>query len=159
MEYGAQLFGLFGRYDFCNVDTDYVTVTAPSAGANGQYKVTGQRGLMVLAARAVLTTDSNAANRFISIDYVNSNGVTWVRNPVEVVQIASATSVAYEWNYAWGNSLATANTVNIAPILPLPLDAGMVVQFTVANKQVGDQLASLSLTVLSLPYRLPPQGG
>ena len=152
-----QLFGLFGRYDFCNVDTDRITVTAPAAGANGQYKITGTRGIMILAARAVLTTDANAANRFLSIDYLDSNGVTWVRNPVEAVQVAGASSIAYEWNYAWGNSLATANTANIAPILPLPLDAGMVVQFTITNKQVGDQLASLALTVLSLPYRLPPQ--
>lgn len=137
------------RYDEAWID--YVDVAQPAAGANKSFTVPGEFGVRVLAARATLTTDANAANRLMSLDFVSANSVTRVRNCAGVVWTANTTAQTFVWNCAWAVSEWAANTPVLIPVNELLLPPGWLVQFTVDNKQVGDQLASLSLVVLKVP--------
>ena len=144
-EYSASPY----RYDEAFVD--YVDVAQPAAGANASYLVPGQYGVRVLAARATLSTDANAANRLVSLDYITANSVTRVRNCAGVVWTANTTSQAFVWNQAWAVSEWAANTPVLMPVLGLLLPPTWSVQFTVDNKQAGDQLSALTIVVEKVP--------
>lgn len=137
------------RYDEGWVD--YIDVAQPAAGANASVSVPGEYGLRVLAARATLTTDANAANRLLSLDFVTANGVTRVRNFASVVWTANTNAQTFVWNHAWHLSEWNTNTPVLMPVLPLLLPPTWLVQFVVDNKQAGDQLAGLSLVVEKVP--------
>jgi hypothetical protein len=137
------------RYDEAYVD--FVDVVSPAAGLNAPRVVPGEYGMRVLAALATLTTDANAANRLVSIDVINANASTRVRNPVAATIPASQSNVKLLWNHAYHAAASITNGPQIAPILELLVPPGWSIQFTVDNKQVGDQLASLSLVVLKVP--------
>jgi hypothetical protein len=122
-------------YRYAEGWVDYIDVTQPAAGANAAIVVPGEYGLRVLAARATLTTDANAANRLVSLDFITAN----------------TTNQRYEWNSAWAVSEHAANAATILPVFGLLLPPTWLVQFTVDNKQVGDQLAGLSLVVEKVP--------
>jgi hypothetical protein len=107
--------------------------------------------VQVLAARATLSTDANAANRLLSLDFVTPNSVTRVRNCAAVVWTANTTSQTFVWNAAWSVSEWASSTPVLIPVNPLLLPPTWLVQFTVDNVQVGDQLAALSLVVLKVP--------
>lgn len=137
------------RYDERYVD--WVDVAQPAAGANASFLVPGQFGVRVLAARATLSTDANAANRLLSLDYINANSVTRVRNCASVVWTANTTSQAFVWNTAWSVSEWNTNTPVLMPVASLLLPPGWSIRFTVDNVQAGDQLAALSLVVEKIP--------
>jgi len=144
-EYNADLY----RYDEAYVD--FLDVGSPAAGANATVVVPGQFGYRVLGALATLTTDANAANRLVSIDVINANSSTRLRNPMPATTPASQTNVKYVWSCAWANGISVTNGPLIAPVNELLVPPSWSVQFTVDNKQVGDQLAALSLVVLKVP--------
>lgn len=137
------------RYDEGWVD--YVDLAQPSAGANKSFAVPGQYGVQVLAARATLSTDANAANRLVSLDFVTPNGVTRVRNCAGVVWTANTSSQTFVWNCAWSVSEWAANTPVLMPVNELLLPPTWLIQFTIDNIQVGDQLSALSLVVNKVP--------
>lgn len=126
---------------------DWIDVTSPAAGAAASYTVTGDNYVRVLAARASITTDSNTANRIVSLDFVNARSVTYCRNAAAVVVTASTTNQAFEWQYGRGTSEWNTNTPVFAPIMLAPLAPGFTVKFSVDNVQVGDQLSGLKLWV------------
>lgn len=137
------------RYDEAYVD--YLDVGQPSAGANAAVTVPGQFGYRVLAALATLTTDANVANRLVSIDVINANASTRLRNPLPATIAASQTNVKLVWSCAWANGISVTNGPLIAPVNELLVPASWSIQFTVDNKQAGDQLSALSLVVLKVP--------
>lgn len=144
-EYNASPY----RYDEGWVD--YIDVTQPAAGANASYSIPGEYGVRVLAARATLTTDANAANRLLSLDFITPNSVTRVRNCAGVVWTANTSSQTFVWNQAWHVSEWATNTPVLMPVLGILLPPTWLVSFTVDNKQAGDQLSALSLVVEKVP--------
>lgn len=144
-EYNADQY----RYDEAYVD--FLDVASPAAGANASVVVPGQFGYRILAALATLTTDANAANRLVSLDVINANSSTRLRNPVAATIPASQTNVKLIWNGAYHAAASITNGPQIAPVNELLVPAAWSIQFTVDTKQVGDQLASLSLIVLKVP--------
>lgn len=126
---------------------DTIDVTTPAAGAAASYTIPGQYWLRVVAARLNLTTDGNAANRFVSLDYVSGRGTTYARNAAAVVVTASTTNQKYEWLRNRASSEWAANTPVLIPLLDEWLPPSWVVKFAVDNVQVGDQISGLSLTV------------
>lgn len=144
-EYNADQY----RYDEAYVD--FLDVGQPSAGANAAVIVPGQFGFRVLAALATITTDANVANRLVSLDVINANTSTRLRNPVNATIPASQTNVKLVWNSAYHAAATITNGPQIAPVNELLVPSSWSIQFTVDNKQVGDQLASLSLIVLKVP--------
>jgi hypothetical protein len=129
---------------------DFVDLPAPAAGALSQTLVVRDRALRVLAATATVSTDANAANRLVSLDYLKQGGVTYVRNFASVVLTASTTAQTFVWNRAWTVSEWAANTPIIVPVLSMQLPPGIAIRFSIDNIQVGDTLTGLTLTVARL---------
>ena len=144
-EYNADQY----RYDEAYVD--FVDVSQPSTGANASVLVPGQFGYRVLGALATLTTDANAANRLVSLDVINANASTRLRNPAPATIPANTSGQKYVWNDAYTNMLSVTNGPMVVPVNSLLVPAAWSIQFTVDNKQAGDQLSSLSLVVLKVP--------
>lgn len=144
-EYNADQY----RYDEAYVD--YLDVGQPSAGANASVTVPGQFGYRVIGALATLTTDANAANRLVSLDVINANGSTRLRNPAPATIPANTSGQKYVWNDAYANMLSVTNGPMVIPVNALLVPAAWLIQITVDNKQAGDQLASVSLVVLKVP--------
>ena len=144
-EYNADQY----RYDEAYVD--FLDVGQPSAGANAATVVPGQFGFKVIAALATITTDANVANRLVSLDVINANSSTRLRNPMPATIAAGQSNVKCVWSCAWANGISVTNGPLIAPVHELLVPASWSIQFTVDNKQVGDQLASLSLVGVKVP--------
>lgn len=140
-----------GIYRYGEAYVDWIDVGQPNAGANAAFGVPGQFGVIVLAARARLTTSAAVANREVSIDVINANAVTRWRNPAPAVQAAGVSNQRYEWNSAWANALSVTNGPMIMPVLDVIVPPAWSIQFTVDLIDVADQLSQLSLTVLKLP--------
>lgn len=140
-----------GIYRYGEGYVDYVDVTQPAAGAVAAFSVPGQYGVIVLAARAKLTTSASVANREVSLDVINANAVTRWRNPAPAVQAAGVSNQAYEWNGGFANAIAVTNGPMIVPVLDVIVPPGWSIQFTVDTVQAADQLSGLSLTVLKVP--------
>jgi len=96
------------------------------------------------AANARLVTDANAANRVVTIDYLDPSGALTASNGGAAVQVASLTN-DYRWQHDRGVAEWNVNTPLFAPLDPTLLPPGFQVRFTVANMQATDQLSALSL--------------
>lgn len=144
-EYNADPY----RYDEAYVD--FLDVASPAAGANASLIVPGQFGYRVLAALASLTTDANAANRLVSLDVINANSSTRLRNPAPASIPANTTGQKYVWNDAYATGTSITNGPMVIPVNGLLVPASWSIQITIDNKQVGDQLSSVSLVVLKVP--------
>jgi hypothetical protein len=131
--------------------SDVIAVATPAAGANAPFTVPGECWLRVVAARLSLTTDANAANRLVSLDFVDGRGSTRVRNAASVVVTASTTAQTFEWSRNRTIAEWNTNTPVFAPVLNMFLPSGWVVQFTVDSKQATDQISGLSLVVEKFP--------
>ncbi len=141
--------------------SDYVTLPDPAAGALASYSVPGEYWVAVVAARCLLTTDSNAANRFVSLDYLNGRGNIQVRNAAGLVVTASTTALAFEWNAGRTSSEWATNTPVLVPCLDVLLPPASVIRVGVDSIQAGDQLSAVSLLVVKVetgPDRRPVSG-
>jgi len=130
---------------------DYLDPASPAAGANLSVAVPGEWGLIVVAAIATLTTDGNAANRLLSLDYIGGRGATYVRNAAGKVETATNGGRTYVWSANRTVSESVANTPVFVPLLEWQLDPGMSVRFTIDNVQAGDQLSAVHLVVVKVP--------
>lgn len=126
---------------------DFVPLTAPVAGANLQFVVTGQNWIRVLGARANVTTDANVANRFVSLDYLNARSQTMMRNAVATVVVAATTNLKFEWSAQRTDGAFVANAPVLGPCFPMFLAPGSIVQITLDSIQVGDQISLASLVI------------
>jgi hypothetical protein len=140
------------RYDEAYVD--YLDVTSPAAGLNASTVVPGQFGFRVLAALATLTTAAAVANRLVSLDVINANSVTRLRNPAPASIPANTTNQRYVWNAAYATGASITNGPMVVPVNDLLVPASWSIQITVDNVQAADQLASVSLIVLKVPTGL-----
>jgi hypothetical protein len=132
---------------FAPAQTRYVDIAQPAAGANATFTEGLAYSFRVVAASAQLDTDSNAANRLLSLDYLKTGGATYLRNAAPVLVTASTVAQAYSWAKTRSSSEWNTGTPIFVPVEPLWLTAGMTVQFTLDSKQVGDQLSLLRLII------------
>lgn len=137
------------RYDEAFVD--YLDVASPAAGANASVVVPGQFGFRVLAALATLTTGAAVANRLVSLDVINANSTTRLRNPMPATIPANTSNHRFVWSSAWQAGADITNGPQVAPVHELLVPAAWSVQFTVDTIQAADQLSALSLVVLKVP--------
>lgn len=128
-------------------DQDYLQPAAPAAGSNLAIIVESRNWVRVLAARATLTTDANAANRLFSLDFISARGLTYLRNQPPVVITASTTNQAFEWKEQLTGSEWNTNTPVNTPVSSVFLPPGTTIQFTVTAIQVGDAITAPSLLI------------
>jgi hypothetical protein len=101
----------------------------------------------VLGARLLITTDANAANRLITLDYIDAKGTTRLRNGAGLVVTANTTAQAFEWNSYRTVAEWAANTPVYGPVAPFFLAPGWTVKFNVTSIQATDAISGLSLWV------------
>jgi hypothetical protein len=126
---------------------DFLPVPTPAAGANASLVVDGAWELQVRAATASLTTDANAANRFLSLDFIMGRTAVPIRNAAGLVITASTTAQVFHWQANRTVGEWAANTPVFVPVLDFWIPPGWTVQFTLDNKQATDQLSALALFV------------
>ena len=125
---------------------DIQTPDNPAAGANLTFTLPPAHYRILQSVQFALTTDANAANRYVNVDYLGRGGLQNIRNAATVVVTASATSQVFQFDTAHSISEWNTNTAIYAPLLDMPLPAGWQVKITIDNIQVGDQIASVKLT-------------
>jgi hypothetical protein len=143
--------GLVGGFGWGLAYQDFLDVATPAAGANAPVKIGGENRVRVVAALATLTTDANAANRFLSLDFIDARGVTRIRNGAGLVVTANTSAQAFVWERSRTVGEWAANTPVFLALSSLFLEPGFTVQFTVDNKQVGDTLTALTLVLERFP--------
>jgi hypothetical protein len=143
--------GLLQPYGWGLGYEDFSDPASPAAGANYSRTVQGQHWERFLAARCLITTDGNAANRLVSLDFINARGTTYVRNAASVVVTASTTNQAFEWNI--GRTIAewNTNTPVFCPLMSTFLQPAFTVQITLDNIQAGDQISGIHLWMEKWP--------
>lgn len=143
--------GLVQPFGYGLAYPDWLDVPAPAAGATASVTVDGRWYMRVLAARLSLTTDANAANRLVTLDYIDARGVTRLRNGAGVVVTANTTAQTFEWDANRTVAEWAANTPVFVPCAPWLLSPGFTVKFNVTNIQATDQISALNLWVEKFP--------
>lgn len=139
------LAGLAAPYEYGAAYPQWLAVTTPAAGATASVTVSGLAGLRPLAARLSLTTDANAANRLVTVDYIDAKGNTWLRNGAGLVVTANTTAQTFEFDAHRTVAEWAANTPVFAPLAPFFLPPGFSVKFNVTNVQATDAISGLAL--------------
>jgi hypothetical protein len=139
--------GLLLPFSHGRGNPEYVAVTTPAAGATASYTVDGRYAIRVLAARLSLTTDANAANRLVTLDYQVRGGITLCQNGSYVLVTANTTAQVFQWDCHRSVAEWQAGTPVFMPCAPLFLYPGSTVKFNVANIQATDAISGLSLWI------------
>jgi hypothetical protein len=116
----------------------------PAAGANLTVQLDSRWINRILSARITLVTDSNAANRALTLDYLDAASNVYDSDGAGLVQTASTTQV-YQFQTERTSGEWASNTLVWLPINSKQLTVGTAVRFTVSNIQVADQLSAAVL--------------
>lgn len=114
----------------------------PAAGANYTLSIPGQFATRLLAVTFRLVCDANAANRVVTVDYLDGAGNTYASAGAAAVITAGQTQ-DYFGSLDHGTSEWNTNTPVFFPLIDALLMPGRQLQITVANKQAGDQLSRI----------------
>lgn len=131
-------------------DPGFLTVipqTSPAAGANLTLDLGRARFYVIRSVMVTLTTDANAASRFLSVDYLLGTRATVMRNAATVLVTASTTNQVYQFDDQHTVSEWNAGTMIFAPLAPIVLTQGWVAKLTVDSIQTGDQLSACTVLV------------
>lgn len=127
---------------------DWLDPAAPAAGSALSVTVEGAWYMRVLSATATVACDANAANRFVSLDYINARGITYARNAPGLVLTANQSAIAFWWDYQRTAGEWAANTPIFAPCLDTWLPPGFMVKVAIDNIQAGDAITAVHLFVM-----------
>lgn len=117
--------------------------TNPAAGANFTHNVPGDSWERLIALAFTLTTDSNAANRIVTVNYGDPQGNTYTADGAAVAVTASTTAQQFYGNLRRGVAEWNTGTAVFFPLCGILLPSGSKVTITVANIQAGDQLGTI----------------
>lgn len=137
--------GLVRPYGFGLAYPQWQTPVAPAAGAVFTDTVPGHHYARILAVRCSVSTDSNAANRLVTFDFVNARGSTFVQNGAAVIVTASTTGQVFEWSVSRTVSEWNTNTPIWAPLADLFLPPAFQFKINIQNIQVGDTITGISI--------------
>lgn len=119
---------------------------APIAGASFslQFKSYDRHRLVGIVFQ--LDTDANAANRYVTVEYLIGGANSMMADAAGLVVTAS--TVAQRFVGQLGRSVGewAAGTDIFFPLSGLWLETGLVVKINVANIQAGDTLTNIRLT-------------
>jgi hypothetical protein len=123
---------------------DVFQPAAPAAGSNLSYTTARFNAVAtrLISAVVVVTTDANAANRQVNLEYVNARGLSVVRFAPTVVLTASTPATTFRFTPAVDGSEWNVGTPVFAPLEPLLLEAGWTIQVSITNIQVGDTITA-----------------
>ena len=139
------VWGLVGPATYGPAYPSWVDVTTPAAGANASTTVDGRWTERLIGARCTFTPDNNAANRLVTLDYVDPKGTVRLRNGAGVVFAATSGAQAFEFDAHRTVAEWATNTPVFVPLAPWFLPSGWTYRFTADNIQVGDTFTLLSV--------------
>jgi hypothetical protein len=129
--------------------TDFFTPASPAAGANYSFTV-GSLSVdyaRIVAVKATLATDANAADRLFSVDYRSGRAGTMIRNAATVLLTANTAATVFQWDHAHSVSEWQTGTPVFAPLVDIVLTPGWTVQLTVDSIQAGDAITAIAVTL------------
>lgn len=130
---------------------DTLDPAAPGAGNNLSIVVGGENWMRVLDAIATINTDANVANRFVSLDFINPRGITYIRNAAGLVVTASTVNQVFQWNEQRTDAQWATNTPVLVPVSSVFLPPGTTIQITIDTKQAGDTITAAHFVVERYP--------
>ena len=112
----------------------------PAAGANATRTFDGYGLRRLLSLVFTLTTDGNAANRYVTVEYQGKDGNAFAVAAAGVTVSASSTQ-RFAGSAFRGEAEWATNTDVLFPLIPVLVFPGDTLTIVVANIQVGDQLS------------------
>lgn len=119
---------------------------APPAGASYTYTCTPWDFMRLVFCTFTFTSDNNAANRYITLEYPGGDSISVLADGAPVVVTANTTAQRFVGALRRGASEWNTNTDVFFPLSGIWLEAGRTIALNVANVQVGDQLSKIRLT-------------
>lgn len=119
---------------------------APGAGVGYTFTLQRYDYWRLIGVAFVLTTDSNAADRFVQIQYPGGDGVLTIADLTTYKQVASKVVSYYG---ALDGLIAQDAATNVSASFRLSgqwLEVGRAVKIVIGGVQVGDQLTNVRLT-------------
>jgi hypothetical protein len=129
--------------------TDFFTPASPAAGANYSFTI-GSLSVdyaRIVAVKATLATDANAADRLFSVDYRSGRAGTMIRNAATVLITANQAATVFQWDHAHSVSEWQTGTPVFAPLVDIVLTPGWTVQLTVDSIQATDAITAIAVTL------------
>jgi hypothetical protein len=111
----------------------------------------------LVACVFTLATDSNAANRYVTVEYADGAGVSYGADAAAVVVTASTTAQRYCGSIYRGVAEWNANTDVLFPLTPVFVKDGFQLTIKVANVQAGDQLSLIGFVTDRFAYGNEPE--
>jgi hypothetical protein len=131
---------------------------APAAGASFTTVLNRYDRHRLVACLFTLTTDANAANRYVTVEYKRGGQTSFVADGAAVVVTANTVAQRYVGALNRGVAEWAAGTDIFFPLSGLWLESGSAISINVAGIQVGDTLTSIELTYdrFLIPAQTPP---
>jgi hypothetical protein len=114
-----------------------------------------------VAITFTLTTDSNVAARFVTVEALYGSGDPYVVSGAAVTVSASTTNQRFDGSLRRGTSEWNTGTDVFFPLHGVFIDGGQTFRIHIANVQVGDQLSRIYHTFDLFPTQdhvLPEYG-
>jgi hypothetical protein len=124
--------------------------TPPGANTNFVLTLDSRWVWRIIGCVFTLTTDANVANRYVTLEYAQNDGVSNTVNAAGVLVLAGSTQRFAGSMYRGVAEWNTGSDV-LFPLLPVWLYGGSTVSILVANKQVGDTLTVIRFVVDRVP--------
>ncbi len=119
---------------------------APAAGASLSFKVEKYDRHRLVGIVFQLDTDANAANRYVTVEYLRGGATSVMADGASVVWTANTVAQRFVGKLTQGVAEWNTGTDVFFPLSGLWLETGSVVKINVANIQVGDTLTKIELT-------------
>jgi hypothetical protein len=123
----------------------------PAAGAGYTLQLDGRYWWRLHGATFTLGTDSNAANRLVTVQYGMADLNPLVIGEAALVVVASTTALRFVGSVDRGDSEWNSNTDVMFPLTNYPILGGRPFQIAIANAQAGDTLTAIKLAWWRLP--------
>lgn len=135
-------FALSESYGLGRGFQSVVRGVTPAAGAGFSLTIDPRWRWRLLSAVFTLTADANAANRYVTIEYQEDDGVPFAVDAAAVVVTANSTQ-RFVGQFYRGVAEWAANADVLFPLTPLYLDGGTLLKISVAAIQATDQLSAI----------------
>lgn len=142
--------GLSQPYAFAHGWPELVYGAQPAAAAGFTLTNPGRLGWRLVGACFRFVTDANAANRYLSVDYNDGNGLYAARNPFpQAVTLSTTAEMSFQADR--GSADWNANNFAAVPLQAFFFSPGQKLEINVTNAQAGDQLSRIVLVFERFP--------
>lgn len=154
MSAAPETVGLMQPFAYAEGYQEIVTGANPGANTNFDQKVEGRFVSRLLGCVVQLVTDANVANRWLELDFVDSDGNIFTRNGAGVFVTASST-VQFDFNVDRGANDWANSGSDFTPVFAMLANRFLLptqrVQLNLGNKQAGDAMTKIILTFERFP--------